>query len=82
MKQTAVEWLVETLNKKYRNDDFIVTFWYLIEQAKEMEKQQILKALKMGVNIEIGINEFKDLNLTYNQAFDKYYKDNYENKRI
>ena len=39
-KQTAVEWLVETLNKKYGNDDFIITFINEIEQAKEMEKQQ------------------------------------------
>jgi disulfide oxidoreductase YuzD len=39
---TAVEWLVETLNKKYGNDDFIITFINEIEQAKEMEKEQII----------------------------------------
>jgi hypothetical protein len=54
----------------------------VFRMAKEIEKERIKDALKTGVNIELGINEFKDLNLTYNQAFDKYYKDNYENKRI
>jgi disulfide oxidoreductase YuzD len=49
-QQTAVEWLVETLNKKYGNDDFIITFINEIEQAKEMEKEQIVK----------GITFFKD----------------------
>ena len=46
--------------------------------AKIMEKERISDALKAGVNIELGINEFKDLHLTYNQAFEKYLKDNYE----
>ena len=41
---TAVEWLVEQLNSKYNNDDFIITHINEIEQAKEMEKQQIIDA--------------------------------------
>jgi hypothetical protein len=36
MKQTAVEWLVEMLDLPLNN--------YLIEQAKEMEKEQIKNA--------------------------------------
>jgi len=36
MKQTAVEWLVEMLDLPPNN--------YLIEQAKEMEKEQIVNA--------------------------------------
>ena len=47
---TAVEWLVETLNKKYGNDDFIITFINEIEQAKEMEKEQIKYAYNKGFN--------------------------------
>ncbi len=42
-KQTAVEWLVEILNSKYGNDDFIISHINEIEQAKEMEKQQIIQ---------------------------------------
>ena len=41
MKQTAVEWLVEQLKiNNYISDN---AHW-LIEEAKEMEKQQIAKA--------------------------------------
>jgi len=50
----------------------------VFRMAKIMEKERISDALKAGVNIELGINEFKDLHLTYNQAFEKYIKDNYE----
>ena len=39
MKQTAVEWLVETITKKH--DKHFSTFYGAeIEQAKEMEEQQ------------------------------------------
>lgn len=57
MKQTAVEWLVEELRKH----EFLGTFCTpeelenkkkyvesIIEQAKEMEKEQILKACDFG----------------------------------
>jgi disulfide oxidoreductase YuzD len=43
-KETAVEWLVEKLNLKYGNDDFIIAFINEIEQAKKLEKQQIIEA--------------------------------------
>jgi hypothetical protein len=39
MKQTAVEWLVE----KYVNNGFIITV-EVLQQAKEMEKEQIMDA--------------------------------------
>jgi len=48
MKQTAVEWLVDKLNSKYGNDDFIITHINEIEQAKEMEKEQICNAWDEG----------------------------------
>jgi len=47
MKQTAVNWLVEKLKENG------VDFWQeeidMIEEAKEMEKEQILDAYIMGV---------------------------------
>ena len=43
-KQTAVEWLVEKLNLKYGNDDFIITHINEIGKAKAMERQQIVDA--------------------------------------
>ena len=50
MKQTAVEWLVEQLNEKI---DFIpLDKWDMIrdiiQQAKEMEKQQVINAFISG----------------------------------
>lgn len=47
-KQTAVEFLVEQLNIKYGNNDFIITFENLIQQAKEMEKKQRQEAFEKG----------------------------------
>ena len=41
MKQTAVEWLVQKLSKEWQLEDRDL---YLIEQAKEMEKEQIMDA--------------------------------------
>ena len=60
MKQTAVEWLVETMIKQgyfvgneplsYTNLD------HLQEQAKEMEKEQIIKAFDEGQEYEYQYN--------------------------
>lgn len=50
---TAVEWLVEELKKStnYRGLQNIgITHQELIEQAKEMEKQQIIDAYNDGAN--------------------------------
>jgi hypothetical protein len=41
MKQTAVEWLVQKLSKEWQLE---ARDLYLINQAKEMEKQQIIEA--------------------------------------
>ena len=78
MKQTAVEWLIENVLLQPTTKEEVEHNISIFKIAKGLEKEQILNALKMGVNIELGINEFKDLHLTYNQAFDKYIKDNYE----
>ena len=62
MKQTAVEWLIEELRGPHVKGDFIfngVITSELIEQAKEMEKEQIkelkteIKALKQVKNLNI-----------------------------
>jgi hypothetical protein len=67
MTQTAVEWLVEEINyhKAWANPEQLEP---LIEQAKEMEKEQIENAYRIG-----SVNE-----LTYgdNKA-EQYYKQKY-----
>ena len=42
MEKTAVEWLVEQIKQNVHNS--FEEFESLIEQAKEMEKQQIIEA--------------------------------------
>ena len=39
--QTAVEWLIQQLSKEWQLEDRDL---HLIEKAKEMEKEQIIKA--------------------------------------
>lgn len=41
MKQTAVDWLIEMLYNKDTINDYLIR---VFEQAKEMEKQQIIDA--------------------------------------
>ncbi len=68
MKQTAVEWLVEEINKltglTIQMDEPI------IEQAKEMEKEQIIKAYNTSFLLR---------DKPYSTA-EKYYKETYESK--
>ena len=76
MKQTAVEWLIEKLDQNF---DYVADT--LIEQAKEMEKQQIIDAYADGIDydytdldIEFGIAESDRQNHAeqyYNETFNK-----------
>ena len=66
MKQTAVEWLVEN----FKDNRFLSAFEEEINQAKEMEKQQIIDAFNNGYYQEtIGYN-----------ASEKYYNKTFKNK--
>jgi hypothetical protein len=61
MKQTAVEWLEEELKH-------IIPIIFLdkFNQAKEMEKQQIIDAYRSG-----KINQLENSELYYNETFKK-----------
>jgi hypothetical protein len=50
MKQTAVEWLVERLEKHHTNIDIKNTIAF--QQAKEMEKEQIIDAYYYDPNCD------------------------------
>jgi hypothetical protein len=66
-KQTAVEWLVEQLSNY--DSKMIELFNKEIEQAKEMEKQQIIDACNQ---IEvIGLDHELPGKKYYNQTFNK-----------
>jgi hypothetical protein len=47
-QQTAVEWLIEQLHRKYGGTDFFWTNMDEIEQAKEIDKERIINAWKAG----------------------------------
>lgn len=85
MRKTAVEWLVTEL-KKYDSAGLKDQSNYVIEmpthilteleeQAKEMEKQQIIDAFKEGVNFEIDNSHSTQIN--YNKHFEKYYNETF-----
>ena len=72
MKQTAVEWLyevfygTETFNQKE-----------VLKKAKEMEKEQIMKAFYKGRQEE----QYKNLfNNHVRKSEEQYYKETYESK--
>ena len=72
MKQTAVEWLVENIREK----GLVVALWNekVFEQAKEMEKQQIIDAhgskliSPKGLASEYWVNGEKYYNETFNKG--------------
>ena len=48
MKQTAVEWLVSEISRDRVGQAIIKTFLEEFDQAKEIEKQQIIDAYERG----------------------------------
>jgi len=69
MKQTAVEWLVEQIT----NGD--ISARQAIQQAKAMEKEQIMKAFYKGRQEE----QYKNLfNNHVRKSEEQYYKETYE----
>jgi formate dehydrogenase maturation protein FdhE len=64
-QQTAVEWLMDRLPHSIETQ-----FSKQIEQAKEMEKQQIMEAVydSMGTNFDPNMGRAEDY---YNETFNK-----------
>jgi hypothetical protein len=57
MKQTAVDWLQEELKGVYESDYFN----RLLEQAKAMEEEQILRAYDIGSNEGYDLAKIDDI---------------------
>jgi hypothetical protein len=70
MTQTAVEWLIIQMHTHWTNED--VTFQTLLEQAKTMEKEQIIDAVNDSWNMAKHSN-FADAQAEqyYNETFKK-----------
>jgi hypothetical protein len=67
MKQTAVEWLAKNL-KDFPHIKHSQLFRDLVNQAKEMEKQQVIKAVYdgMGTNFDPNMGRAEQY---YNETF-------------
>ena len=66
MKQTAVEWLEEQLPIYGYN--VVTVYPELIEQAKEMEKQQIIDAMDVTQRTNFYV-KYEDSEHYYNETF-------------
>ena len=66
MKQTAVKWLIDNLHYLHSTkwDD-------IVEQAKEMEKQQIIDACNLESSDYRGMP-------TYNKSGEQYYNETFK----
>ena len=64
MKQTAVEWLEKELKGVYESDYFN----RLLEQAKQMEKEQIINARQSGIDATINGKSISNIDY-YNETF-------------
>ena len=76
MKQTAVEWFTQELDKRYCVILNYPEYQKLIKQAKEMEKQEIIEAFVDGADKgEMFNNENRafttDAEQYYNETFNK-----------
>jgi len=68
MKQTAVEWLIEELDKTYSiKEKFLPDDWEFLEEiSKKMEKEQILDAFEEGMFHHLNGNTPKEY---YDETF-------------
>jgi hypothetical protein len=78
-KQTAVEWLIESLEKLEYNlekgiislDDYIINVKWVKDQSKVLEKEQQFESYKLG-------NSFLDNDrLDFKDYFEQYYNETY-----
>jgi hypothetical protein len=76
-QQTAVEWLQECLLTHFSHEQ-IMQFEGLFQQAKEMEKEQIMKAYDDGAIETMKEQEGLDISKDQNgEESGKYYNEKY-----
>ena len=73
MKQTAVEWLIDQLQKHYVKQDFENTV--VFEQAKQMEKEQIIESYCKG-----ALDISKDESIFPRETSEQYYNETYKSQ--
>ena len=66
MKQTAVEWLADKMLTEHHSK---IEWDKLVEQAKEMEKEQIIEAYETAMETDIYNEPLKIGKDYYNETF-------------
>ena len=75
-QQTAVEWLVDQIKSDQNQKALSASEWMeVIEQAKQMEKEQIMKAYDDGVDYEISI--YSNMGVLTAMDSEEYYNETY-----
>lgn len=82
MKKTAVEWLIDQLQKHYVKQDFKNTV--VFEQAKQMEKEQHQISFNKGYDRRNYIQDFEYGGVEYweeePKEFEQYYNETYKSQ--
>jgi hypothetical protein len=78
MKQTAVEWLVEEFKEKLTGNNLPNWVLDVIQQAKEMEKEQIIDSYRDGRSDQQSDRPSK----FYNRMAEQYYKETFKQQNI
>jgi hypothetical protein len=68
MKQTAVEWLLNEIDMQYPEINLRRKEW-MVDKAKEMEKEQIERAYHQGVVNEVSIYYTPEAEQYYNETY-------------
>lgn len=79
-QQTAVEWLIEQLHRKYGGTDFFWTNMDEIEQAKQMEKEIIIDAIITCEKEHYVHSKVYPPQFVIDKA-EQYYNNKYENEK-
>jgi hypothetical protein len=72
-KQTAVEWLIDNLPQRFKNA-MLIDNQGIIEKAKEIEKENLLRSMGIAFNDALEIQQgkksaYKDWEQFYNETY-------------
>ena len=72
--KTAVEWLIDQIAEKQNGNGSSISMDEIFEQAKQMEKDQIIESVNEALQDANLYESFRSI-----KSGEQYYKENYEN---
>ena len=76
MKQTAVEWLLIQIHKHWNSEG--LSFDKILEQAKAMEKEQMIEFHKWMIENDTAQNAEKYFHFTDSDMLHEYYNETFK----